>query len=70
MFRWLRSGVSVVPVVSFRWFSLGVSGFSTCRELMLNSCDDLHILNYSHILHGIGNCFRRIMVLSFSIAFI
>ena len=36
VFRWFRSGVSVVSavpvvsVVSFRWFRFGVSGFSTC----------------------------------------
>ena len=38
VFRWFRSGVSVVSavpvvsVVSFRWFRFGVSGFSTCRN--------------------------------------
>ena len=37
VFRWFRSGVSVVSavpvvsVVSFRWFRFGVSGVSTCR---------------------------------------
>ena len=34
MFRWFRSGVSMVsavPVVSFRWLRFGVSGFSTCH---------------------------------------
>ena len=38
VFRWFRSGVSVVSavpvvsVVSFRWFRFGVSGFSTCHS--------------------------------------
>ena len=34
MFRWFRYFglvVSVVTVVSFRWFRFGVSGFSICR---------------------------------------
>ena len=42
VFRWFRSGVSmvsavpVVSVVSFRWLRFGVSGFSTCpRELLV-----------------------------------
>ena len=39
VFRWFRSGVSVVSavpvvsVVSFRWFRFGVSGFKTCLSL-------------------------------------
>ena len=38
LFRWFRSGVSVVSavpffsVLSFRWFRFGVSGFSACRK--------------------------------------
>ena len=38
MFRWFRYFglvVSVVTVVSFRWFRFGVSGFSTCHDLQL-----------------------------------
>ena len=56
VFRWFRSGVSVVSavavvsVVSFRWFRFGVSGFSTCplaRNIVV-------FIRFNHILNSFG----------------
>ena len=46
MFRWFRYFglvVSVVTVVSFRWFRFGVSGFSTCLSSVIAYQRDAYV---------------------------
>ena len=61
VFRWFRSGVSVVSVVSFRWFRFGVSGFSTCPLMCPNyygSCSCNNVLKKFN--HASQRCFKMV----------